>query len=581
MTVLLASLACSAQGGVDPAVVDWIKKTAHPLSTVAAGSGFDDLQPFKRMIGSARVVSMGEATHGTHEVFQMKHRILEFLVKEMGFTAIGVEASFIACLKVNDYVLHGKGTAASALNNTHYYVCGTEEMMALVEWMRRYNLDPANKRKISFYGFDLFTPPVRSLERTLGFLREVAPKLAVPYEGLYSTLPKGVTEQDLLETSDEVWADNRKALKSLARVFESHRAECERSLGRERYEDAKHCAKVTEQAFEFYNAYRNSPTYFIQDGPAGRLYWGEFDQSALLLRKLVPSLPSDLAEKVSELLDSVRLFIGFALEYKTKLSPARRAHLRQLAQEIVADSDRILAVAPNKTIAKKALQDLDALFPFMEKYAAREANVPSPMVCRDRQMAENAMWILQREGKGSRMMTWAHNLHVEKSRGLATFGGGLTARLGKQHFVVGFSVNKGSLHSVPMDGTATAKYGEGLKGFYFGPSPKGWLDDTFAQSGIANFFLDVRDSGVKGVDAWLDAASSTRSVGARYDPTNDGLKFSANLAPRKAFDAIIYLHETTRALPAPWTRAAFNITDLTPVNPPPPTGRESRSPSAR
>ena len=43
------------------------------------------MQPLKAIIGPARVVALGEATHGTREFFQLKHRMLEFLVTEMGF----------------------------------------------------------------------------------------------------------------------------------------------------------------------------------------------------------------------------------------------------------------------------------------------------------------------------------------------------------------------------------------------------------------------------------------------------------------------------------------------------------------
>ena len=53
-------------------------------------SGFE-IQPLKKMIGSSRIVALGENTHGTSEVFKMKHRLIEFLATEMGFTILSVE----------------------------------------------------------------------------------------------------------------------------------------------------------------------------------------------------------------------------------------------------------------------------------------------------------------------------------------------------------------------------------------------------------------------------------------------------------------------------------------------------------
>ena len=49
----------------DPFPADWVRRTAIPLAAVEAGRGFDDMQPLKKIIGDARIVALGEATHGT------------------------------------------------------------------------------------------------------------------------------------------------------------------------------------------------------------------------------------------------------------------------------------------------------------------------------------------------------------------------------------------------------------------------------------------------------------------------------------------------------------------------------------
>ncbi len=96
-------------GPPSPQAVRWVRRKAIPFATPVAGSGFADLQPLKRMIGNARIVSLGEATHGTKEFFQMKHRLMEFLAVEMGFTHFAIEANMPEAEKVNDYVLTGMG----------------------------------------------------------------------------------------------------------------------------------------------------------------------------------------------------------------------------------------------------------------------------------------------------------------------------------------------------------------------------------------------------------------------------------------------------------------------------------------
>src|SRR5580704_5193640 len=92
-----------------PEVSHWIRENAVPLKTVIAGAGFNDLASLKQWIGSARLVGLGEATHGTREFFQLKHRMLEFLVSELGFSIFSIEANMPEAYRLNDYVLTGRG----------------------------------------------------------------------------------------------------------------------------------------------------------------------------------------------------------------------------------------------------------------------------------------------------------------------------------------------------------------------------------------------------------------------------------------------------------------------------------------
>src|SRR3954451_25127445 len=119
----------AADSKVDEEVTAWIKANALPLASVEPGSSFDDLAPLRPMLSKARIVSMGEATHGTREFFQLKHRLIEYCVSELGFTIIGIEASYTECLRVNDYVLHGTGNPAEALAGTRFWVWDTEEVL--------------------------------------------------------------------------------------------------------------------------------------------------------------------------------------------------------------------------------------------------------------------------------------------------------------------------------------------------------------------------------------------------------------------------------------------------------------------
>ena len=111
VTLLATALICIQGRAAEPTEqeVDWIRKNAFTFKTVEAGSGFDDLAPLKELIGDAQIVSLGESTHGSREIFQMKHRLVEFLASEMDFSFFAIEASMPESYRVNGYVLEGKG----------------------------------------------------------------------------------------------------------------------------------------------------------------------------------------------------------------------------------------------------------------------------------------------------------------------------------------------------------------------------------------------------------------------------------------------------------------------------------------
>jgi len=140
------------------AFVAWAKAHAIPLKTVEAGNGFSDLQKLGPIVGDARIVGLGEATHGTHEFFQLKHRMLEFLATQKGFTIFSIEANMPEAYRLNDYVLHGTGDPKELLKGMYFWTWNTQEVLAMIEWMRQFN--QSGQGHLEFTGFDMQTPTV-------------------------------------------------------------------------------------------------------------------------------------------------------------------------------------------------------------------------------------------------------------------------------------------------------------------------------------------------------------------------------------------------------------------------------------
>lgn len=188
--------------------LDWLRTNAIPLRTPDAGSGFDDLQPLKQIIGNARVVGLGEATHGTREFFRMKHRMVEFLATEMGFTIFSIEANMPEAYRVNDYVLRGRGDPKRLLAGMYFWTWNTQEVLDMIEWMREFNA--SGRGRIQFTGNDMQTAPVAATI-VREFVAKAEPSylatVNAAYQRVQSAAPLATNTQALLDIHwDASWA---------------------------------------------------------------------------------------------------------------------------------------------------------------------------------------------------------------------------------------------------------------------------------------------------------------------------------------------------------------------------------------
>lgn len=166
-------------------ITQWLQANLLPLESVEprADDDFSDLLPLKEIIGDARVVGLGEATHSTKEFFTMKHRLVQFLVQEMGFNMFAMETNWPEAMRVNDYVLRGEGDPAQALARMGYWIWATQEVLDLVEWMRQHN-QSGSEPLVSFYGFDVQSASA-AMEYVIDYLRIVDPPYVTFAEGNY------------------------------------------------------------------------------------------------------------------------------------------------------------------------------------------------------------------------------------------------------------------------------------------------------------------------------------------------------------------------------------------------------------
>ncbi|MER8044093.1 erythromycin esterase family protein [Streptomyces sp. NPDC094032] len=187
LTVLLAALCAALLAPTAPALARdtgrpdparELAVTARPLTNVRA---------LERIVGDAKVVGVGEATHSSHEFFEAKHRIFEQLVERQGFTTFALEANWSTGLLVDAYVRSGKGDIRKIMRDEFQNAYGfwnTEEYLDLFTWMRRHN-QRHPEHPVRFMGNDLGYAGPNLFDEVTGYVARTRPRLLPRVQELY------------------------------------------------------------------------------------------------------------------------------------------------------------------------------------------------------------------------------------------------------------------------------------------------------------------------------------------------------------------------------------------------------------
>jgi len=548
---------------VDP-VVDWIRSHAVPLKTPEAGNGFDDMRPLQALIGQARIVSLGEATHGSREFFQLKHRMLEFLAGEMGFTIFSIEANLPEAYRLNDYVLEGKGDPAQLLRGMYFWTWDTEEVLAMIRWMRAFN--QSGKGRVQFTGFDMQTPTVAA---------SIVRDFAARYDAAFVA---GVDEATRFSETSSANAPEEFGVATGT-------LPASRAAGKKvRYSGYIKTEGVT-RGF--------AGLWWRVDGPSGVLAFdnmqsrqvkGTTDWTRYTIELPVDAsvkninfgavLPGDGTAWFDALtieldgesftdpsvmdLDfesaSPRGFYTGGAGYRVGVDPSvAQSGKQSLRMQYVGSSATgSAATSPTAAAARwtAVISHLDEGRAGYRKAGASERDVEwavqnarvvfqaaqmrAGQVSRDRSMADNVRWILD-QNPGAKIVLWAHNGHVAtEGFSYETMGAALRRIYGSEMVVFGLAFNQGSFQAIRQGGG-------GLTNFAVPPAPPGSLDATLAAARVPLFALDLRAA-----PEWFRQPRGSRQIGAVY-PEGAPYALIGDIVAPKAYDAVLFVEATTVA----------------------------------
>jgi erythromycin esterase-like protein len=166
------------QTTIEGSPTDTVRENAHRLLGTA-----QDYDPLMNLIGNARFVLIGEASHGTHEFYHERAQITQRLIEEKGFTAVAVEADWPDAYRINRYVHEASNDtfaieALADFKRFPTWMWRNTDVVEFLEWLRTYNgALPSRTEQAGFYGLDLYSLRA-SMDAVLQYLEKVDPEAA-------------------------------------------------------------------------------------------------------------------------------------------------------------------------------------------------------------------------------------------------------------------------------------------------------------------------------------------------------------------------------------------------------------------
>jgi erythromycin esterase-like protein len=140
-----------------------------------------DLDPLLERIGDARIVAVGEASHGTHEYYAWRAALTRRLIEERGFSFVAVEGDWPDCYRVNRSVKLAEGAdedprdALDAYDRWPTWMWANDDVVDFCRWLQGFNTTRPAGARVGFYGLDVYSL-WESMHALIGWLRENEPQ---------------------------------------------------------------------------------------------------------------------------------------------------------------------------------------------------------------------------------------------------------------------------------------------------------------------------------------------------------------------------------------------------------------------
>lgn len=238
-----------------PTVSTLIREVAEPLPGVDATS--PAIEALLDRIGEAKLVLLGECTHGTSEFYRLRATITRELIARKGFSFVAVEGDWPDCARVDANVrglFRPSNVPLSPFSRFPTWMWRNREMVDFMHWLREHNAGKASESRVRFHGLDLYSL-FTSIASVLDYLDQVDPDAARVARARYGMLTPW--QKDPTAYGEAVLAGRYRSCEEV--VLGMLRDLLERRLDYalrdgERFFDAAQNARVVANAEHYYRA---------------------------------------------------------------------------------------------------------------------------------------------------------------------------------------------------------------------------------------------------------------------------------------------------------------------------------------
>jgi protein-L-isoaspartate(D-aspartate) O-methyltransferase len=224
---------------------------------------------FFSRFANARVVLLGEASHGTSDFYQARAAITQRLIREHGFNIVAVEADWPDAASIDRYVRHKPGAPRRDASFQRFptWMWRNTDVEAFVEWLRGHNEMKAPEARAGFYGLDIYNMS-GSIAAVLAYLDKIDPRAAKIARERYGCLTPWQRDPAVYGRAvlTDAYRKCEKDVIAQCRELLAHRLDYAKSDG-ENFLDAAQNARLVAAAERYYRVmyYGGAESWNLRD----------------------------------------------------------------------------------------------------------------------------------------------------------------------------------------------------------------------------------------------------------------------------------------------------------------------------